>query len=241
MKQKNFTLIELLVVIAIIAILAAMLLPALNKARAKAQAISCTSQQKQIMTGIALYAADNEDFLPMAMAAAHDSWRRFYFRVTPYWGIDITLDTQWKTAKLLHCPANTNNYFTDNVGTPQTTLTWDWGTKQAGGLTNYAYYQKVGHMESYPTLKAYAPKKVSKVKNASSSLLLVDGVGSNATARNRIAIFDKATTDNIPAATEVDYRHSDAMNVACVDGHVFSVKSSWGLDPIYLDWPLDYK
>jgi prepilin-type processing-associated H-X9-DG protein/prepilin-type N-terminal cleavage/methylation domain-containing protein len=78
--KKSFTLIELLVVIAIIAILAAMLLPALSKAREKARTISCVNNLKQVQLAHQMYADDNSDLIPGCATVDNTMkpWARLY-------------------------------------------------------------------------------------------------------------------------------------------------------------------
>jgi prepilin-type N-terminal cleavage/methylation domain-containing protein len=125
-RSRGFTLVELLVVIGIIAVLIAILLPALSKARDHANRVACTSNLKQLMTAVLFYTNENHYYLPYANDNETDypgpGW--LFDQLDPAiggygTGKSPTLQTQveggvlWqylKTHKVYHCPADPEPY-----------------------------------------------------------------------------------------------------------------------------------
>lgn len=223
-RQKDFTLIELLVVIAIIAILAGMLLPALNQARAKARQTACMSLLKQIGLGFMFYCSDNEDYLPMAYGPvancvnANEAWQVPVFR---YIKPDISSVTEADKVKLF-CPEVKQS---TAINPPP----------KCAGYTMYV--GAAGMHPDYPYGSYQYRIKNTSIRNASKALLVGESqpdTGRGYHFRKDFAFDANGKVLPTPAANAgwyLDMRHAQSVNFAFADGHTENRKDSyvWGV------------
>ena len=212
--KTRFTLIELLVVIAILAILAGLLLPALNQARAKARTISCAGNLKQLGTATTLYANDSADYVPPLFNATN--WKEIWSANTAFYDAG---GIRWDNTQM------PNEY---SYGYVARGLLCAESAQVQKSSRPYEFINAVyGRNEHLPNINGYVCIKLSQIKGSSHKLNMMDATVhsiayglSHYPTRYAQALAQGGEDFWNSSTRGTAYRHSGRTNANFYDGHV---------------------